>query len=52
MSEALARALPADADEQEALVALFTAIETGALTGAHAGVESARDREQEEGTHG
>lgn len=52
MSEALARACPADDDERAALVELFKAIETGALTGAHTGRETAIERAEEEGGHG
>jgi hypothetical protein len=47
VSEAFARCPPADEDEREALLALFSAIETGAVTGAHDGMESLEDREQE-----
>lgn len=49
VGEALARCPPADADEREALVELFTAIEQGAVTGACKGVESIEDRREEEG---
>lgn len=49
VSEALARCPPADDTEREALVALFAAIEHGAITGAVKGVESDADRLKEEG---
>lgn len=49
MGEALIRANPADDDEREALVALFTSIEAGAITGGARGVETADERSEEEG---
>lgn len=48
MSEALTRAQPVDDAERAALVALFTDIERGAITGAVVGVESEDEREAEE----
>lgn len=50
MSEALTRANPADEDERDALIELLTAIETGAITGAHRGVETLEERRAEEGS--
>lgn len=48
VSEALARCPPADTDEHEALVTLFAAIETGAITGAVKGVEHLEERQEED----
>lgn len=47
VAEAFQRCPPADADERDTLLVLFSAIETGAVTGAHDGMESLQDREQE-----
>jgi hypothetical protein len=49
MAEALARCQPADADDAAVLVELLGAIETGAITGAHRGRETAEERRDEEG---
>lgn len=49
MSEALTRASPADDAERDALVALLTAIETGAITGGNRGFETLEERQEEEG---
>lgn len=47
VSEALTRCAPASAAERDALLELFDAIERGAVTGAHDGLETAEDRERE-----
>ncbi len=52
VAEALARCPPEDDAERDALVSLFTAIETGALTGAHRGAETLQERNEEEGDDG
>jgi hypothetical protein len=48
VSEAFARCPPVDDAEREALVTLFAAIESGAITGAAKGIETAEDRQEEE----
>lgn len=47
VSEALARAAPSTMEEREAFLQFFDAIERGAVTGAHEGLETAKDREEE-----